>query len=395
VGPDGSSSDTAAEGTPTPDFVWDGAANALTPLDCGGSAVFDVTDVTGNTGTYTFVIPPSASVSGIPDSWAAQYGGNLVPDADDDRDGISNFDEYRGFIVSGRHLRTSPVEKDLFVHLVNPQCRTTAGSTASLLGGGAVTYPTDGLLLFANLNTLSPGVRAHLLAYSAGMNNTTTMEWVDHFSSFSVVGSTETWKYCSQPNLANFAACPSPIVVPGGKAPAADRQINAYRRFGASIQRGLRLTECLDNAATSPLGSGRWGSPNGLDEAVLYTQRVVDYIKGTIGSRGPTLWYSTFSNGAWIPLTNVKPDGTAIGTAVDANYVISKAVQYYLAMEIGHTIKLTPTFSSKTTYHFAAGTGDALDQAMRTVTSGSPSGIKFYIPSVYGNTDRGSVQLSP
>src|SRR5207245_969124 len=115
-----------------------GLVYELKPNDCGGMAVIQV-------GSLKFIAPKdgttTAPANGIPDIWESLYG-SLDPAGDIDTgpaatslvgDGISTFDEYRGFIVSGQQVRTDPKQKDVFLHLMNPTPNCPSGS---LLGGG-------------------------------------------------------------------------------------------------------------------------------------------------------------------------------------------------------------------------------------------------------------------
>jgi hypothetical protein len=74
---------------------------------------------------------------------------------------------------------------------------------------------------------------------------------------------------------------------------------------------------------------------------------------------------------------------------VNSSFILSKAMQFYTGMEIGHSLDLTPDLQgTKTSYghHFAPGTGDCLDQA---ITTTSKSGtVTFYIPSLCGSVDQ-------
>ena len=54
-------------------------------------------------------LPLDANGNGIADAWEADNA------ADDDRDGIAAFDEYRGAYVNGEHVRLKPDEHDAFV----------------------------------------------------------------------------------------------------------------------------------------------------------------------------------------------------------------------------------------------------------------------------------------
>jgi hypothetical protein len=73
-------------------------------------------------------IPLDDNGNHIADKWEKDNGvfeKNLLPDSDDDSipegkdgpgDGLSLYEEYRGFMVSGQHKRTNPNIKDLFVY---------------------------------------------------------------------------------------------------------------------------------------------------------------------------------------------------------------------------------------------------------------------------------------
>ncbi|MBN9662155.1 MAG: hypothetical protein J0H49_28420 [Acidobacteria bacterium] len=90
------------------------------------SAVLD--DGRTITGTYkgetSARLPRRASDSKIADAWKEQTGFSGADDADEDErptgdghagDGLTLYEEYRGFYENGKHLRTRPDQKDLFV----------------------------------------------------------------------------------------------------------------------------------------------------------------------------------------------------------------------------------------------------------------------------------------
>lgn len=161
-------------------------------------------------------------------------------------DGLSNLDEYRGFIVSNasrapggpfgtdyKHIRTSPSAKDLFVHVVNGQCAppTPQGTFARY-------FPASGSPdLFAFAYTLLPGFQIHLLDYKPGLDNDSTTAvtptlWEDFFDSYTVA---------SGIRFTNGT----------GTEPATDRQINKNTVFpipnpfaSTTVQKGVRLVEC-------------------------------------------------------------------------------------------------------------------------------------------------------
>jgi len=377
----------------------------LTPQDCGGFAVISATV---GTVPHTFILPQSSAgangttISGIPDIWAAAFcPSNSCPTGKEDGDtspgntaqngdGYSAFDEYRGFIVSGAHIRTDPRQKDLFIHLVNPQCIAAGAdpltSTASLLGGGTNTIST-GNPIFSNVETLISGTQIHRLNYAnPNAPHYTTNEWVDRFLRYTVVTGLE------------FGTTGASTTV----APSDDRQMNRNAVYFTpdptsttavrpTPQKGLRLIECVD-ATVSPslLGFASVGSPNGQDNAIIFTQRVVNYFTNTLGatctsaSQPDCLFYSTFQNGAWTTPARITPQN-----------LFAVAVAYYAAMEIGHTTQLTPSVEGTQKvsygYHHAPGTGSNLDQGITNKVT--RTGNTFYIPQLYNTTDLANYKL--
>jgi hypothetical protein len=360
----------------------------LTPQDCGGIAVLRAT--IGNT-QHVFALPQDSNRNGIPDVWEATFCPNsacLTGLEDNDAgpvvgsptgDGLAALDEYRGFIVSGRHVSGDPRQRDLFVHLVNAQCTTTPAE--GLLGGGTKTYPNDGSGLFDSLLTLIPGSQVHLLGYAANQVNGTTTEWVDRFASFTQQGG---FQYLD----ANGATTTVP--------PVDDRRINKNAILplgvpipaGGSIQKGLRVTECLDTSATTPLGTTGIGTTNGPDNSLIYTRRIVNYFRGLIAASTKPLKVLAFQNGSWV--TKIPASGT-----VDEDFVISQAMKFYIAHELTHSTRLTPTVegTNRTSYgyHHAPGTGSVMDQQI--VQKIEKTTNSFYIPSLYNGSDRSSYKI--
>jgi hypothetical protein len=428
----------------------------LTPLDCGGMAVIQV----GTASTAPrFIVPRDGTLTvpanGIPDAWEALYGGtvNPAPDADFGPiatslccDGIANFDEYRGFIVSGKQIRTDPTQRDLFLRLMNPVCPVPGIETPpSLLGGGTTTYPTPTNLtttlrlpatagtvgstgtftanaaVFSNAHTLGeiiglsgtnvvgratiiavanstsasaqitqafsttptswqiresvfgtifsllPPNQVHVLGYTPGDTNSTSAEWIDTFVS-----------------LTPSTSGPAALSVSNSNS---DRTINPNRVYGVA-QKGLRLMECQDSASPASLLGWAYGvgSPNAVGNVVLYTQTIINQMTGMAASN--SLQYSTASlvNGAWTWSSPVQ---------VNLGFIISRAIQYYAAMEVVHSLNLTPGIqgTNKTSYghHWAPGTGDCVDQTITSTTKGNT--VTFYIPSLCGTADQGTFVL--
>ena len=379
--------DFSTTGTPVPNTTKTGFL--LTPRDCGGMAVIQVSLPAG---TFTFILPQDTNGNGIPDVFEARAcPSNSCPTGREDADtsagssitgdGFFAFDEYRGFIVSATHIRTDPRQKNLFVHVVNPQC--VAGdplsSTASLLGGP--NSVVTGNPLFANVDTLISGTQIHRLGYATpNAPHLTTNEWADHFHHYSVADGLR---------FGDGTAT---------TAPASDRQVNQNAVYfsvdsgGNKVpQKGLRIIECVDTSSSpSLLGFASLGSPNGPDNAILFTQRIVNYFTNSLGAvcatpTTPCLSYSKFQNGAWTAPVAISPFS-----------LFGVAFAFYLAMEIGHTTQLTPTVegTQKTSYgyHHAPGTGSNLDQAITNKVS-NKTGNTFYIPLLYNTSDLASYKL--
>jgi len=360
---------------------------ALTSQDCGGMAVIEVT-VVGVAGTHLFVLPQDSNRNGIPDIVEARLcPQNSCPTGREDNDagpvtpsplgdGIAAFDEYRGFIVGGQHVSTDPRLRDVFLHLVKGQC-----GADTLLGGGTQTFPSDGTGLFDNLANLVPGTQVHLLASLPGQLKTD--EWVDRFASFAQLTG---FRYLDDAN--NVVSI----------APAVDRRINKNAVFplgitnpgGTAIQKGVRVTECLDVPIplSGPLGTTGLGTTNGPDNSILYTQRIADYFTQLIqNGAGRPLRVFTFQSGQWIlKRDNASPD-----------FVISEAMKFYAAHEPTHSLRLTPTEEGdrKTSYgfHHAPGTGSVMDQTIVQKIDKSGGFNSFYIPSSYNGADQGSYKV--
>jgi hypothetical protein len=91
---------------------------------------FDNAHVQGDKSKQALTIPKDDNDNHIADFWEKHYvGGSSDAKADDDMvppgddkcqgDGLSRYEEYRGFRVQGKHICTSPIEKDLFVRDAN------------------------------------------------------------------------------------------------------------------------------------------------------------------------------------------------------------------------------------------------------------------------------------
>jgi hypothetical protein len=239
------------------------------------------------------------------------------------------------------------------------------------LAAGAWTFTES---IFANVYGLLSPPHVHVLG--AGANPVNSPEWIDNLARYS--------------DLTGIVYTQTDTTM--------DRVINVNRLYGAA-QKGIRVIECLDDSLTSPYGFaiGGIGSPNVIGNVILYTKRMVNSINVLITSKAPRLVrYSPMSQPVvssgkvtdWTPkvvVGNGDPNSTAV-----RDFVISKAMQFYTGMEIGHSVRLADTAPNHP--HFPAFSGDAVDAA---ITS-KPDKVKtkagffntFYIPSLYSVVDQ-------
>jgi hypothetical protein len=92
----------------------------------------------------------------------------------------------------------------------------------------------------------------------------------------------------------------------------------------------------------------------------------------------------------WLPKVQVG-DGNPASPAV-RDFVISKAMQFYTGMEIGHSVRLADTAPNHP--HFPVFSGDAVDAAISSKPDRSTRGFNtFYIPSVYGVVDQSQLVI--
>jgi hypothetical protein len=362
-----------------PDYTLSG--DMLTPTDCGG---FAVVNVTVPAGVFTFIVPQDSNANGIPDIYETQFC-NTVPCPTGAEDGdlrptasplvgdvAGALDEYRGYMIRGNHIRTDPRQVDIFVYLVNPQCTgeqpgfpSQTARDKSRLGGSTIltTYPTTGNgALFDGLSALYGQAQIHLM-HALGATNYKSTDFVDKFSRYEV-------------SLGQLY-----VAAAGGETstpPADDRQINKNAVLsGNLVQKVIRVIECvaLPPPAT-PLGIAGTISVNASGYAILYTQRIISNLQSLVDAgAGRTLRFSTYQGGrATSPVVVGSP---TLQSSKD--YVISQAMKFYATHEVLHTGDLVPPLGG----HDAVGDGNFLDAAIMTKVDSKTSGFNtFYIPTL-------------
>lgn len=411
-----------------PDFVLLG--NQLISNDCGGKTTVNLN------GTYLFVLPPDADGDGLPDAWESSRG-NLIPTDDLDLspstsattqptsdpncldncrkgDGISAFDEYRGFIVSSadrsagvpfaalpnttKHIRTEPSQKDIFVHVVNGQC------APAVLGGSFFRYfPANGPDMFEFAYTVFPG-SIHLLDFTPGMvNPSKSVLWEDFFEQYALVDPDGAGPlnsgviFRTAGNLLTSLEADVPtdrLINNNAIFPILDLKTNTTR------QKGIRLIECQDTAGTAPLGVSDWGTPNKAGSiyavrsgnSTIFTDRARRNIATNLANGGlRQIRWSIYNPGtvSWVLQANsLTPGDTA------ENFLTTRDLQYLLGHELAHDTQLRPT--STNGYHTTTGSGSMMDQTIQVVidrTNSSTNKINFNIPSVFGSSDQQEIKV--
>lgn len=371
------------------DFEFDENTKVLTPKDFGGMAVVEIsgTDMRGVNFEYFYIIPADSDFDGIPDNYEKIYCTQFTdssrltcinPGDDYDAspeenlspkgDGIAARDEYRGFMVSGKHIRTDPRVKDLFVNLVTEQAGTNQVNLKIFFGD-------DLTLFFANMDNFSTGLNVHHI---------TKDEWIDYFESYSPSSGLQLLRYSD---------------------PAKDRCITqnalVLPESGKNAAKGIRLIESLDFSLKSPLGlTIKKAPPDGLEKeygnSVIFTRRICESYDSKFNLGGDRkLRYYTFENGAW----NIKWSGTGVPTDDDRKFILKEALAFYAAHETtGHPLDLTPTLEGTKKeaygYHHADGTGTNIDiTIVHKVDRKETDYNNFYIPKSFGISDKRDMRI--
>lgn len=141
-------------------------------------------------------------------------------------------------------------------------------------------------------------------------------------------------------------------------------------RYVTPTQKAVRITESLDTTGTI-FGAAWQGSPNDLDGATVYTQRIANFVNGKCASA-----------------TTCKDSS---GAAVGAASVINLYIKNVIAHEAGHVTKLTPVYSSRYEWHYAAGSGTVMEQSAKFTSKGGT--VTFYLSQHYTAADVAGVAL--
>ena len=131
-------------------------------------------------------------------------------------------------------------------------------------------------------------------------------------------------------------------------------------------QKAARVTESLNTGNLIILGVAEYGTPNGLDDATVYTQRIKSHIMNVCGSR-----YDT-----------ARCVDTSSPTPLSGDALVSRYIKHTIAHEIGHMITLTtqnqPRFDG---HHYKSGSQVILEQAVAYTDKSQK--VTFYLSDKY------------
>jgi hypothetical protein len=174
---------------------------------------------------------------------------------------------------------------------------------------------------------------------------------------------------------------PSPIlanvgitahILMGSSWAAGDRTVAQ----SGSDQHAAKITEDADNTLKDskgnylPFGDSHYGTPNNLDGATVWTQRIKNYVE------------TVACTNAGAPCTDAVSSANGIAAVVNA-YITN-----VMAHEVGHVMELTNISISKYNgNHYAPGSGTVMEQSISYKTSKRDGAVTFTIPQAYAAGD--------
>jgi hypothetical protein len=150
----------------------------------------------------------------------------------------------------------------------------------------------------------------------------------------------------------------------------------------ATTQKAVMITENSDGTLKDssgnylPFGNSNYGTPNNLDGATVWTQRIKNYIY-TVACPSPMADSSCKDS---------------VSGAVGRDAVIAAYIRNTIPHEGGHVMKLTTTSNSRYGgYHYVTGSNTVMEQSIVYKKSGGV--VTFTIPSSYASGDATAAKL--
>jgi hypothetical protein len=139
-----------------------------------------------------------------------------------------------------------------------------------------------------------------------------------------------------------------------------------------SQQKAVRITEDLHPEGII-LGYANQGTPNGLDEAIIYTEHIESHVRTVCEQEG-------------------SDSCTDVSGAVGPDEIIALYIKHTIAHEIGHMTMLAVEYNRRFGgYHYKAGSEVVLEQAVKYTAKKDK--VTFYISTHYAEPDQLGLQL--
>jgi len=180
---------------------------------------------------------------------------------------------------------------------------------------------------------------------------------------FILVRANPTWIPADSPATIYSAGLPVTVHEIQSSDAGADRSVT-------SNQKAVMITESL-NTGGDIFGSSEQGTPNDLDGAKVYTQRITNFVSGRC--TGYTC--------------NANPNTAGVPSVTGSEPVTNLYIRNVIAHELGHVSKLTPTKDRRFEWHYAPGSGTVMEQSASYTKSNSAKTVTFYLSTQYTPPD--------
>jgi len=139
-------------------------------------------------------------------------------------------------------------------------------------------------------------------------------------------------------------------------------------------QKAIRITEDLHPDGII-LGYANQGTPNGLDEAIIYTEHIKNHVTATCAEAN----------------TPANCTDSATGVSGPAA-IIPIYIKHTIAHEIGHMTSLAVEYNRRFGgYHYKSGSEEVMEQAVKYTSKGGK--VTFYISTKYAEPSQVGAQL--